>query len=92
MGRRPDHPPLAGILIPPNQPNITGPPQGGSFFMPAIIYALALLAAIYALPVEATPTKCEFIAVELFEAVDRGDLTEEEALDILDRCHHATFE
>ena len=59
--------------------------------MPAIIYALALLAAIYALPVEATPTKCEFIAVELFEAVDRGDITEEEAVDMLERCDQATF-
>ena len=57
-----------------------------------IIYCLALLASIYALPVEATPTKCEFIAVELFEAADRGDLTEEEALDILDRCDQVTFD
>ena len=58
-----------------------------------IIYCLALLAAIYALPeADATPTKCEFIAVELFEAVDRGDLTEGEALEILDRCDQATFD
>ena len=55
--------------------------------MPAIIYALALLAAIYALPVEATPTECEFIAVELFEAVDRGDITHQDALDIIERCN-----
>ena len=38
----------------------------------------------------ATPTRCEFIAVELFEAVDRGDLTEHEALEILDRCDQIT--
>ena len=56
----------------------------------SLIYA-AVLAAVFNLPVEATPTKCEFIAVELFEAVDRGDLTESEALDILDRCDQATF-
>ena len=33
-----------------------------------------------------TPTLCEFIAVELLEAVDRGDLTNEDAMAILRRC------
>ena len=49
--------------------------------MPAIIYVIALLAAIYAPPVEAqaTPTRCEFIAAELFEAVERGDITHQDA-------------
>ena len=64
--------------------------------MPAffpILFAATLLLSIYALPeADATPTKCEFIAVELFEAVDRGDLTESEALDILDRCDRAAFD
>ena len=53
------------------------------------LFALALLVAM---PAQATPTKCEFIAVELFEAVDRGDLTESEALEILDRCDRAVFD
>ena len=56
--------------------------------MPAIILSLLVLASIYALPeVKATPTMCEFIAVELFEAVDRKEITHQEALDILERCN-----
>ena len=33
-----------------------------------------------------TPTLCEFIAVELFAGVERGDMTEKDARDILRRC------
>jgi hypothetical protein len=55
--------------------------------MPVIIFTILACVFLYALPeAKATPTKCEFIAVELFEAVDRGDLTEEEAMGILHRC------
>ena len=60
--------------------------------MKTVVLALAALLSLYVLPTEATPTRCEFIAVELFEAVDRGDLTESEALEILDRCDRAVFD
>ena len=36
--------------------------------------------------VQSTPTLCEFIAVELFASVDRGELREEDAAAILERC------
>ena len=56
--------------------------------MPFLLVFCLGLAAIYALPeAKATPTMCEFIAVELFEAVDREDITHQDALDILDRCN-----
>ena len=56
----------------------------------AFIYA-AVLVAVFQLPASSTPTKCEFIAVELFEAVDRGDMTEEHALEVLERCNQSRF-
>ena len=60
--------------------------------MPFLLVFFLGLAAIYAIPeAKATPTQCEFIAIELFEAVDRGDLTEAQAMEILDRCDRATF-
>ena len=53
----------------------------------AFIYA-AVLVTVFHLPASSTPTRCEFIAVELFEAVDRGDITHQDALEILDRCNN----
>ena len=49
-----------------------------------IIWAITFLYAPAA--ANGTPTLCEFIAIELFEGVDRGDLSEKDAMDILRRC------
>ena len=35
---------------------------------------------------QGTPTMCEFVAVELFAAAERDELTEAEAYGILKRC------
>ena len=54
------------------------------------IQALVLLYA----PAQAaaTPTMCEFIAIEVMDAVDRGTITYKEGMDILSRCDEGRFD
>ncbi len=49
-------------------------------------YLLTALLVLTAPAAIATPTMCEFIAVEVFEAADKGYITEAEAWDIYRRC------
>ena len=52
-----------------------------------ILSLLVFLQALYTFPVsKAAPTLCESIATEVMNAVDRGDITHQDALAILHRC------
>ena len=55
-----------------------------TIYVSLIISALTFLYAPAA--AKGTPTLCEFIAIELQEAVDRGDMTKKDARGILKRC------
>ena len=53
-------------------------------YLSLIIWAITFIAIPSV--AQGTPNLCEFIAIELFASVERGELTDREAMGILRRC------